>query len=53
MRISSTRPAFPCETQQHEAEENTVFDRELFYAMQPRQRLLEMIDHYRIAFAVA
>lgn len=38
------------DAQQREAEESVVFDRELFYAMQPRHRLAEMIDRYRNAF---
>jgi hypothetical protein len=31
-------------------EEKTLFDRELFYAIQPRDRLAELIDHYRECF---
>lgn len=33
------------------AEDSTVFDREVFYAIQPRERLLALIDGYRAAFA--
>jgi hypothetical protein len=32
-------------------EEKTLFDRELFYAIQPRDRLEGLIEHYREAFA--
>jgi hypothetical protein len=32
-------------------DEKTLFDRELFYAIQPRPRLSELIDHYRESFA--
>lgn len=32
-------------------EEKTLFDRELFYAIQPRQRLESLIERYREAFA--
>jgi hypothetical protein len=32
------------QTQEDEKQEQTLFDRELFYAIQPRQRLAEMID---------
>ncbi len=31
-------------------EEKTLFDRELFYGIQPRERLTAMIERYRIAF---
>jgi hypothetical protein len=31
-------------------EEKTLFDRELFYAIQPRERLEGLIDQYRAAF---
>jgi hypothetical protein len=34
-----------------ELEERVVFDRELFYAMQPRDRLVAMIDRYRADLA--
>jgi hypothetical protein len=34
-----------------EREENSLFDRELFYAIQPRQRLADLIQHYRNALA--
>lgn len=30
-----------------DAEESILFDRELFYALQPRERLMEMIERYR------
>ncbi|HZK82156.1 MAG TPA: hypothetical protein VFC46_13835, partial [Humisphaera sp.] len=33
----------------HEKQEKAIFDRELFYAIQPAQRLAEMIEKYRIA----
>jgi hypothetical protein len=39
------------DAREHEAAENTIFDRELFYAMQPRARLVDMIERYRSAFA--
>jgi hypothetical protein len=39
------------ETQEQEQREQTLFDRELFYAIQPRQRLLEVIDKYNAEFA--
>jgi len=32
-------------------EEKTLFDRELFYAIQPRERLERLIDHHRDAFS--
>jgi hypothetical protein len=38
------------ETQQRADEDETLFDRELFYAIQSRQRLLEMIERYDAAF---
>jgi hypothetical protein len=38
------------ETQQQSHEDETLFDRELFYAIQSRQRLLEMIERYDAAF---
>jgi hypothetical protein len=31
-------------------EERVLFDRELFYAIQPRERLVDLIDHYRAQF---
>ncbi len=34
-----------------EQEEKVLFDRELFYAVQPVERLAEMIERYRDAFA--
>jgi hypothetical protein len=34
-----------------ELEERVVFDRELFYAMQPQDRLAAMIDRYRTDLA--
>jgi hypothetical protein len=34
------------DTQSREKEEQVLFDRELFYAMQPRERLVEMIGRY-------
>jgi hypothetical protein len=33
------------------AEETDLFDRELFYAIQPRSRLMELIEKYRAEFA--
>jgi hypothetical protein len=33
------------------AEESDLFDRELFYALQPRSRLMELIEKYRAEFA--
>jgi hypothetical protein len=33
-------------------EDSVVFDREVFYAVQPRERLVEMIGRYRAAFGV-
>ena len=33
------------------AEEKDLFDRELFYAIQPQSRLMELIDKYRAEFA--
>jgi hypothetical protein len=39
------------QTQRQEREEQTLFDRELFYAIQPRERLLHMIQRYRESFA--
>ena len=32
-------------------EDKVIFDRELFYAMQTRERLAEMIERYQRAFA--
>jgi hypothetical protein len=37
------------ETAEREQEERTLFDRELFYAFQPAERLREMIERYRAA----
>lgn len=39
------------ETIEREAREKVLFDRELFYAVQTRERLTAMIDRYRIAAA--
>jgi hypothetical protein len=39
------------ETAEREQEERAVFDRELFYAIQPAERLQQMIERYRAAFA--
>jgi hypothetical protein len=39
------------ETERHKREEAEVFDRELFYAIQPAERLESLIGHYRRAFA--
>jgi hypothetical protein len=39
------------ETERHEREEAEVFDRELFYAIQPAERLESLIAHYRGEFA--
>jgi len=41
------------ETQEREKQEQTLFDRELFYAIQPRERLNEMIGKYRAEFTVS
>ena len=41
------------EMRQREADDATVFDREVFYAMQPRERLTAMIDQYRAAFTLS
>jgi hypothetical protein len=38
------------ESQQRADEDETLFDRELFYAIQSRQRLIEMIERYDAAF---
>jgi hypothetical protein len=38
------------ETQQRELEEKTLFDRELFFALQPRERLEGMIEQYHALF---
>jgi hypothetical protein len=38
------------ETKNREREEQTLFDRELFYAMQPRERLGQLIQRYDGAF---
>jgi hypothetical protein len=38
------------DTEAQETEEQTLFDRELFYAIQTRQRLIEMIERYDTAF---
>jgi hypothetical protein len=35
------------ETQEQERQEQTLFDRELFYALQPRARLQQIIERYR------
>jgi len=40
------------ETERHEREEACVFDRELFYAIQPAERLESLITYYRNAFEV-
>jgi hypothetical protein len=39
------------ETERNEREEAEVFDRELFYAIQPAERLESVIHNYRTAFA--
>ncbi len=39
------------DTLRAEREEKVLFDRELFYAIQPRDRLADMIDRYRQQFA--
>ena len=41
------------ETRQREAEESALFDRELFYALQPRDRLESMAARFAQAFANA
>ena len=38
------------ETKIREREEQTLFDRELFYAVQPRERLLHLVEHCDSAF---
>jgi hypothetical protein len=35
------------QTQEQEKQDETLFDRELFYALQPRERLQRMIERYR------
>jgi hypothetical protein len=39
------------QTQRAEQEEKVLFDRELFYAIQTRDRLADMVDRYRQQFA--
>jgi hypothetical protein len=39
------------EAREREAEESAIFDRELFYALQPRDRLADMIERFRDVFA--
>jgi hypothetical protein len=39
------------EAEAREQEERVIFDRELFYAMQPEERLANMIDRYRSDFS--
>jgi len=39
------------QARQRLAEETDLFDRELFYALQPQSRLMELIDKYRAEFA--
>ena len=39
------------ETRLRESEESAIFDRELFYALQPRDRLESMINRFAIALA--
>jgi hypothetical protein len=34
-----------------ELEEKVLFDRELFYAVQPKERLIGMIEKYRSSFS--
>jgi hypothetical protein len=41
------------ETTAREQEERTLFDRELFYALQPAERLGELLARYRAAFGSA
>jgi hypothetical protein len=41
------------EARSREAAEAIIFDRELFYAFQPRERLEQMIEAYRDRFASA
>jgi hypothetical protein len=38
------------ESEQADAEDAPLFDRELFYPLQPRERLAMLIDHYRGLF---
>ena len=38
------------DARRREADEALLFDRELFYAIQPKGRLEDMIEHYRIRF---
>jgi hypothetical protein len=40
------------EAEQREQEEKELFDRELFYAIQPRERLGQVIDSYRARFSM-
>ena len=40
------------EAQQHAREDETLFDRELFYALQPRERLESLIARYTSALGV-
>jgi hypothetical protein len=39
------------EAERRDAEEKDLFDRELFYALQPRERLQELIRQYRTPFS--
>jgi hypothetical protein len=39
------------EAQLREAEESAIFDRELFYAMQPRERLAQMTERFAARFS--
>ena len=41
------------ETAEREQGERTLFDRELFYALQPAERLGELVVRYRAAFGSA
>jgi hypothetical protein len=39
------------DAQARETEESAIFDRELFYAMQPRERLVQMIERFAAGFS--
>jgi hypothetical protein len=39
------------DTEQQESEDDTLFDRELYYALQTRHRLIEMIERYDVQFS--
>ena len=39
------------DAQVRETEESAIFDRELFYCLQPRDRLVQMIDRFASRFS--